>query len=207
MINSLLWLIANRDTILSQAEAARKLALELDPEIQRLRPIVGEIADALESLAAIIRQRRAGLPERERAALHTLAGNGWYVDGGLSPRDVAEVADAFERGDWEAAAAELCSHLASREAEIEDDLSERFSTRTEILADAFTAHRTEEYTLSVPVFLIQAIPGFDLLRRLLPAVRGGPPAQHHPAFSQQRLGKIDLGQWLGGGSEFENKGP
>lgn len=110
------------------------------------------IASGLKRVAEALRDA----PIKMRAGLKTLGEHGWYLDLELTPRDLADLAASFDRGDVDAANETLVAHYRTRVADIAADLQRWYPSRAKVLARAFAAHERSEYELSVPIFLIQA---------------------------------------------------
>jgi hypothetical protein len=118
----------------------------------------------------------ATLPERTRKSLMVLAKHGWYFDPEMPFAGIRELENALENGDIDAVNEDLIEYFSERLSEIEENIKRKFPARASILAGAFSAHRREEYALSIPVFLIQA-DGicFDLINKQLYSKKGKVP--------------------------------
>jgi hypothetical protein len=62
---------------------------------------------------------------------------------------------ALVEGDVEVAEASLCRYFESKNERIEATIIARFPQRAHIISAAFSAHRREEYVLSIPILLAQ----------------------------------------------------
>jgi hypothetical protein len=125
-----------------QAPAIEKRIAEFDPEMSEFLRCVPQ-SD----------------PMGRKIALSTmiLAQEGWYFsfwETGIA--EVAQAASAFARGDREAADSELSRHIESLVPSMCLQLKKAFPTRLPIIEDALDAHRSGKYTLTIPVFLVQA---------------------------------------------------
>lgn len=116
------------------------------------------------------------LPDITRKSLMILAQHGWYFDLEMSFGEIWEIESVLENGDVETANQFLIEHFSSRLSAIEQRLKSRFPSRAKIFESAFNAHERKEYTLSVPIFLIQA-DGicYDLINKQLYSKRNKVP--------------------------------
>ncbi len=95
------------------------------------------------------------LEKQRQECLKTLSDNGWF----WSPDTPIEQLQLFTDSLAEKAGCEkdaIGSFLRKRIDSIERELSESYPRRSQILHDAFEAHRAGKYTLSIPVFFSQA---------------------------------------------------
>lgn len=93
-------------------------------------------------------------PRTQEAAL-TLASHGWFMDLGMVPSELWEITDAFSNGNLEKSEKALSEYFESCLDDIERSLTGKYPHRAHILRAAFSAHRREEFELSIPVFLAQ----------------------------------------------------
>ena len=93
----------------------------------------------------------------EGKTIRTLTQRGWFPDFDLPIVQVRLLAEAFASDPEQAHEAnqELCNRFRDRLDGIESELKSEFPNRSEILSDAFQAHRQGRYNLSVAVFLTQ----------------------------------------------------
>ena len=86
-----------------------------------------------------------------------MARNGWFPDLELPVGQIKLWADDLGSDPERARKAnqELCDRFRDRLDSIENELRSEFPNRSEILGDAFQAHRQGQYNLSVVVFLTQ----------------------------------------------------
>ena len=86
--------------------------------------------------------------------------NGWYPSVDTSLASFKMLANHFnpddEEADPEGANEAMCAIFREELNDIETRLASEFPHRSEILRDAFQAHRHAQYNLSIPVFLVQA---------------------------------------------------
>ena len=108
----------------------------------------------LESLAGVQAEYSVFV---EGKTVRTLTQHGWFPDFDLSLVQVRLLAEAFASDPEQAHEAnqELCNRFRDRLDNIESELKSEFPNRSEILSDAFQAHRQGQYNLSVAVFLTQ----------------------------------------------------
>ena len=90
--------------------------------------------------------------------IQTLMRHGWFPDFSLSLLQIRQVAEALDDSPEHAQAASefLCESIRDQLDDIEAKIKRAFPNRSEILRDAFQAHRQEQWNLSVAVFLTQA---------------------------------------------------
>lgn len=133
------------------------------------RPIVLSLDDWSRTHQELVRAARAhylsylpGIQEARTAFvrslnLQTLMRNGWFPDLSLSFLEIRQVAEAFNDSPEQAQAASefLCASLRDQLHDVEAKLISAFPNRSEILRDAFQAHRERKWNLSVTVFLTQ----------------------------------------------------
>ena len=86
--------------------------------------------------------------------LAALIENGWYLPLDAPEDDLCTVADMFVH-DPAGANKRMCQLVKDQVDSIEKDVVQEFPNRSAILNDAFTAHREEQFNLSVPVFFAQ----------------------------------------------------
>ena len=107
------------------------------------------------SIGELSRYPPIPLPLVKREYVNTLMQNGWYPPSDASSVEVRLLAEGFEE-DAEGANLVLSERFRSGLDDIESNLRSTFPNRSDILGDAFEAHRQEKYNLSVPLLLIQA---------------------------------------------------
>ena len=106
-----------------------------------------QMPDALASYSEIV----------EGETILTMAQHGWFPDLNLSLRQIKLWADDLVSDPERAQKAnqELCDRFRDLMDSIESDIRREFPNRSEILGDAFQAHRQGKYNLSVIAFLTQ----------------------------------------------------
>ena len=127
------------------AESVAPMLLEWDRVRRDMAPVLRQVQEAIEQL-----------PPHQKRALETLAGDGWYLEPGLSVSELFELADLIETGNVQQARTLLCNHIDGRIDKIEADLAARCPGRAKLIGAALDAHRTGSYALSIPVLLAQA---------------------------------------------------
>jgi hypothetical protein len=86
-----------------------------------------------------------------------LAERGWFVGGTLTAQSIVNLTKAVKQGGQDAAIeSALCDHVRSTLMGIERAVIQHWTDRSEILRDAFEAHRAGRFTLSIPAMLAQA---------------------------------------------------
>ena len=144
--------------------------------------IAGYLA-AVPSLDDLRSAHLAGDLTIDKDALETLMKHGWYLDPSLSLVSLDLLVEAFDQ-DPVGASEALANRIDSEVSLIERSLESSYPDRRDILREAFYAHRTKLYHLSVPVFLAQADGMWlDRLGRHL-FDRGG-PARAASEYEQQ----------------------
>ena len=122
--------------------------------------LTAEIQEVFKPLNALFQKLAAGLKADysafvEGESIQNLMQHGWFPDFGLSFREITQLAEAFS-DDPEQANETLLQRFRDRLDDIEAEAKRAFPNRSEILRDAFQAHRQGLYNLSVTVFLTQA---------------------------------------------------
>jgi len=97
-----------------------------------------------------------GLDQHLRAKIILLAKGGWYPDNKMSLGLIRNTAKNIENGDYQDADSKMIAFFKDGYQSIKSRILADLSDRSYVLASAFHAHELGEYTLSVPVFLIQA---------------------------------------------------
>ena len=157
------------------------------PIVMFLQEHQNEIATGYLALVPSIENLRdsqfRGILSIDKNALEILMTHGWYLNPNLSLAQLDLLIKAFDEDPVEASAM-LAEQLDSTLTEIQDSLESNLPDRRNILREAFYAHRTGLYNLSVPVFLSQADGMWrDHLGRNL-FHRGG-PAEAAAEYEQQ----------------------
>lgn len=95
------------------------------------------------------------LPAHTQAALLILGNHGWFFDLNMPLPFLWELEKTLDEGNIEDAESALVNYFQGSLSTIEQRLNEKFPHRAKIVNAAFSAHRREEYELSIPVFLAQ----------------------------------------------------
>lgn len=126
----------------------------------------------LEELALILQRAAevcARLPGGMRLAQDVAASRGWYL--GIWDHtlwETSEVIDLSERGDGAAVEEWIANRTRLRIESIREGVIAAFPSRSAILDQAFDAHKSEHYAVSIPPMLAQADGiHFDLLEQHL----------------------------------------
>ena len=93
---------------------------------------------------------------RRKKVLVEFAGRGWYLDPKLPVTAPEQLLKALREDEDGSVAEAIEDYFEERVDQIEQALVLSFPGREAVLRDAFEAHRTAKYNLSVPVFLAQA---------------------------------------------------
>ncbi len=131
--------------------------------MERLHPAIEESLQFRRKFAAkfrldesFVRAATAGRPKFDKP-LKILAENGWFISWWNTPLAwIYPLARLFEAGHRERANRRLRNHFGDQIASIESRLRKQFPHRAAVLQKAFAAHRSHDYELAIPVFLIQA---------------------------------------------------
>ena len=102
-----------------------------------------------------IERRCNELGKQYLECLKKLSDNGWFLSPDTPVEQLRTLADSLEANTSFAEGA-ISSYFRKQIDSIESELAEAYPRRSQILHDAFGAHREGKYTLSVPVFLCQA---------------------------------------------------
>jgi len=145
------------------ADASSRLTEQSRWIVERLRPAIEQSLQIQQKCAAkfkldesILRAATAGRPKFNKP-LKTLAENGWFISWWNTPVAwIYPLARLFESGQTEHANRRLRNHFAEQIVSIECRLRKQFPRRAAVLQKAFAAHRSRDYELAIPVFLIQA---------------------------------------------------
>lgn len=116
------------------------------------KALEGVISPAFEELQRSFEE----LPPRTQEAVLLLGAHGWYLDLEMSLPSLWELKHALEVGNIKEAENALIEHFDERLGEIEQSIVGRFPNREKVIRSAFSAHRRQEYELSIPVLLSQA---------------------------------------------------
>jgi hypothetical protein len=134
------------------------LRIEL-PNLSDLTTQAMALQDSLQKLIAPafanFKKSFQDLPPRIQEALLLLGAHGWYFDLDLVLPKLWNLREALLDGNVEEAEAALVDYYEGRANEIEKSLTEMLPLRAHLIKAAFTAHRRQEYELSIPVFLAQ----------------------------------------------------
>lgn len=110
-----------------------------------------QIAPVLKQFAVAFQ----ALPPRLREVLIMLGQHGWFLDMQMSVPSLWQFEAALKEGRASEAEEMLEAHFEARLDEIEKSMYEMFPHRAHLLKSAFSAHRNQEYNLSIPVLLAQ----------------------------------------------------
>lgn len=153
------------EPILADQEKWRKLSIsfefpkyafpDLGPLAQQAenfrRALEGVISPAFEELQRSLKE----LPPRTQEAILLLGAHGWYLDLEMPFPSLWELKKALEEGNVKEAEDALVEYFEERLDEIEASIVGRFPNREKVIRSAFSAHRRQEYDLSIPVLLSQ----------------------------------------------------
>jgi hypothetical protein len=84
-----------------------------------------------------------------------LADRGWYIAGILYPGQMAKLSQAIEQNSENEIEEFLKEHVRRLMSEVEKDICKAWPIRAPLLKDAFEAHKSKKYSLSIPVLLAQ----------------------------------------------------
>lgn len=82
--------------------------------------------------------------------------NGWYISYDMSISDVKLMAELISKNKIQDLEILLLNHAKNLIPEIKKKIHLEFSDREKIISDAISAHDEKRFTLSIPIFLIQA---------------------------------------------------
>lgn len=97
-----------------------------------------------------------GLDQRLREDVMLLARGGWYPHGEMTIGLIRNAAQAIGQGDFDDADRKMIAYLEGDFIQVKSRILSKLRRRSLVLNSAFEAHERGEYSLSVPVFLIQA---------------------------------------------------
>ena len=122
-----------------------KPAIEFQKQIQDL------ISPAFDQLQKSFNE----LPSRTQEALLKLGDHGWFFDLEMPLPGLWRLKEALSEGNVVEAENAQVEYFSSRLDEIENSIVGKFPHREKMIRAAFRAHKSEEYELSIPVFLAQ----------------------------------------------------
>ena len=133
---------------------------EINRRINERAPFVNKIISRLgnDVARAINAQKDPSNTEKGIALSFTIwAQHGWFAGFSETPLEMIHRAAAmFHRGHVDEANKIASEHFENTAPEFLEKLCERHPSRNQILRDAFEAHFSGKYTLSIPVLLCQA---------------------------------------------------
>lgn len=133
------------------SEAMQQIAGSLNAMFEQVRKAFADFGPVFHQVLEHIR----ALPEATRTGLLALGRHGWYVDPELPAGTLLHLARTVDDQPKEVTRT-LCDWIDVRLNDYEAQLSAAYPARARILAQAFAAHRAQQYALSIPVFLAQA---------------------------------------------------
>lgn len=84
------------------------------------------------------------------------ADRGWYIAGTLYPSQMVNLSKAIDQNCENEIEEFLKEHVRRLMSEVETNISKAWPKRAPLLKDAFEAHKSKKYSLSIPVLLAQA---------------------------------------------------
>ena len=115
-----------------------------------------EVQKKIKSIGLQLGERLEELGQRRLECLKTLIAHGWFLSPDTPIEQLQLFTDSLGANAGSGGKDAIRSYFRERIDPIERQLSEAYPSRSQILHDAFEAHRAGKYTLSVPVFLSQA---------------------------------------------------
>lgn len=112
-------------------------------------------AAAVEGLNRLVIPRLSEALQHLDEGITTLVENGWYPLPTMNAHEIRKLALLFDEHPAEASN-QMLDLVTSQVDQIETTVVSGFPARAAILRDAFEAHRTSKFNLSIPVFLAQA---------------------------------------------------
>jgi len=150
-------LAADQNRIRSMFQSIR--VPEINPEFMRFARQAAEfqrnIAQLTSSAFEKIQESFLELPPKTREALLVLGQHGWYLDMEMPATGIWRIRDALVKGSVGEVETALIAYYEERLDGIENSITKKFPNRARILHAGFNAHRREEYSLCIPVFLAQ----------------------------------------------------
>ena len=136
----------NISAIQSAATTFREQMAEINSRISKF--LVPENLQAMVAVAKYIELEITKMPKE-------LCERNWFLPGAAPFRIGLEVFTRLKEGP-EKVDSYMSDLIGENLAYIENEIVQLFPNREKILKDAFSAHREEKYTLSIPVFIVQA---------------------------------------------------
>ena len=126
-------------------------------ELQKIAPsydfFIGESIKLLGDLREAV--QRISLVIADKEIHQVLMTHGWVFPWGVPVADIERIVSLFSH-DPDEADRIMCNWFDDMAEDIRDSLIDSFPSREHILRDAFEAHKTNKFNLSIPVFLAQA---------------------------------------------------
>jgi len=113
------------------------------------------IQEAISPIFEQLKKLSSDLPPRTKEALLLLGAHGWYLDLDMPIPSLWELRNALAEGDTTEAENALARYFENRVDDIEKSIINRFPHRKELVSSAFSAHRSGNYALSIPVLFAQ----------------------------------------------------
>ena len=138
--------IAMRQRLESEQQGAEQIRRQ---SIKNLKAIV-QLGEEIQKWLSVRRSQ-------DQKSLALLAELGWFIDPNMPfiPPELLEKALSDHSGP-EDVVSSLVRFFRERLNAIEQELKDAYPHRSHLFKDAFDAHRTKKYNLSIPVFLSQA---------------------------------------------------
>jgi hypothetical protein len=116
-------------------------------------------AELTEKFAEFHRQFSQVIVEHQRDLPHLLSvmvAQSWYPDFSLPIADLRAIEARAIAGDLATIDSYLSEFFRRNAADVENRISEEYPDRKPVIAEAFSAYRTGNFVLAIPVFLAQA---------------------------------------------------
>ena len=111
--------------------------------------------EVIERILTGIQKYTEQFSEGTKLSIFILSQHGWFISLEMPPSKILECATSALEGEIDKVDNIMASFFRYNAGEINKALNSNFPNRSNILDNAFNAHRRGEYDLSVPVFLIQ----------------------------------------------------
>ena len=111
--------------------------------------------EVIERILTGIQKYTEQFSEGTKLSIFILSQHGWFISLEMSSSPILECATSALGGEIDKVDNIMASFFRDNAGEINKALNSNFPNRSNILDNAFNAHRRGEYNLSIPVFLIQ----------------------------------------------------
>lgn len=148
--------IATVGNILLPVTDIAKGLKELEDNISSFNKSIENIQKEIQKSCLVFQETAKKFPEDLKKIQKYLADKSWYISLDL-PIDLSrKIADLIVEGKDDEIEKDMQNYARLRVASVKEKVIKLYPQRKRILEDAFLAHQKKLYSLSIPIFLIQA---------------------------------------------------